>query len=80
MSPFNSYPTQEDISRLNAIHRNWIDEITLSNKELTEWEDNFISSILNQLTSGKIFTINGNSGYILSEKRCEIVERIYNKI
>lgn len=40
-----------------------------STKELTEWEHNFIESIYDQ------FERKGN----LSDKQCEILERIYDK-
>lgn len=55
-----------DKDKAYQVHYSWIEACQASDK-LTEWEDNFINSVFEQLTK------RGS----LSDKQAEILERIY---
>jgi len=57
-----------DKTDLYRVHQAWIEACQSSDK-LTEWEDNFVSSLKGQLEK------KGS----LSEKQVEILERIYSE-
>lgn len=56
-------------TRLNEIHKQWLEACTEEDHRLTKWELGFVNDLTEQM----------DKGHSLSERQVEILERIYSE-